>query len=290
MYELLYNQRIKKYPSGMQVVTTFSYPVFDPLHRKQVGKVSGKDLISQEPVFDTIGEDSEIEYIDGIPVGPLPFGPDLSGRMDNLKRAKEKVFDIAYMNVFDYFCTLTFDDSKVNANDEDEVHRVMTNWFKNMVKRNNCKYLAVPEFHKSGRIHWHMLISGNLTLIDSGTVLIPERKKPVRREYAQRICFDMSYARTVYNLKEWRNGFSTVIEFRKCNDGGDGTTAIAKYLTKYMTKDLSKVLKHYYYAGGHLEREVPTEYNIVDFDSVSGLPLEVPNSELKVKYMVIGGV
>lgn len=263
MFELYYNQRIKTYPNGMKVITTFNKTVFNPLHHKK-----------------EIGE--------RVPPDRLPFGPDISVRLDNLKRSKEKVFDIAFMNQFDYFATLTFDDNKVNAYDPKEVHRVMTKWFNNMVNRHDLKYLAVPEYHKSGRIHWHMLISGDITLIDSGTVLISERDKPVRKEYAKRICHDMSKSRVVYNLKEWRNGFSSVIEFRKCDDGADGTTAIAKYLTKYITKDLVKILDHYYYAGGHLERDVPTEYKNVCFELVDALECPVDGSELKVKYQTIG--
>lgn len=263
MFELYYNQRIKTYPNGMKVITTFNKTVFNPLHHKK-------------PIC-------EREYSE-----PLPFGPDISVRLDNLKRAKERVFDIAFMNEFNYFATLTFDDSKVDAYDENAVHRVMKKWFDNMVQRHNCKYLAVPEYHKSGRIHWHMLISGDLTLIDSGTVLIPERDKPVRKEYAKRICHDMSKSRVVYNLKEWKNGFSTVIEFRKCDDGYDGTSAIAKYLTKYITKDLTKMLSHYYYAGGHLERDVPTEYFNVNYEFSPGMECKINNSDLCVKYQTIG--
>ncbi len=247
----------------MKVITTFNKTVFNPLHHK-------KDSFDREP-----------------PSEPLPFGPDISVRLDNLKRAKEKVFDMAFMNKFDYFATLTFDDRKVDSKDAEAVHRVMTKWFNNMVYRHNCKYLAVPEYHKSGRIHWHMLISGDLNLVDSGTVLIPERDKPVRLEYAKRICHDMAKSKTVYNLKNWHYGFSTVIRFTECEDGADGTTAIAKYLTKYLTKDIAKILSHYYYAGGHLERDVPTEYRNVCYDLIDVLENKISGSDLSVKYQTI---
>lgn len=116
------------------------------------------------------------EFIERAPPDFLPFGPDYSVRLDNLKRAREKVFDIALMNNFDYFVTLTFDESKVNSFDEEEVNRVVKKWFNNMVNRHDIKYICVPEYHKSGRIHLHCLMSGNLDFVDSGTVLIPQRK------------------------------------------------------------------------------------------------------------------
>ena len=64
--------------------------------------------------------------------------------------------------------------------------------------------------------------------------------------------------------------------------------AIAKYITKYMTKDLCKILKHYYYAGGHLIRDVETEYKNVIFEDMDGIPVEIKGTELQVKYCVRG--
>lgn len=273
MYELYYNQRIKTYPNGTKIITTFNKTVFNPLHNKR-----------------DIFYDDDREVPDLLPF--TDYEPDTDNfynlRLDNLKRCREKIFDIAYMNEFDYFITLTFDDNIVNAYDENEIHRVMRNWFNNMQKRYNMKYLAVPEYHKSGRIHWHMLASGDLKYTDSNTVLIPQRDKPVRLSTAKKICKDETLYRTVYNFDNWNNGHSTLIKFQKCDDRADGTTAIAKYLTKYITKDLTKVLKHYYYAGGHIVRDVPTEYKVVPFESVYVPEIDVKGTDLKVKYQTIG--
>lgn len=266
MFELYYNQRIKIYPNGTKIITTFNKTVFNPLHNER-NKYFNED-------------DREV------PVR-LPW-LDCDAREDNLKRAKEKIFDIAFINDFDYFVTLTFDDKKVNSKDEDEVHRIMRNWFNNMAKRYNFKYLAVPEYHKSKKIHFHLLCSGDLNFSDSGTVLIPERDKPVKISTARKIHKNEEDYRTVYNLHNWNFGFSTLIKFEKCEDKGQGTTAIAKYLTKYITKGLTKVLKHYYYAGGDIKREVKTEYRIVPFETVRAPVYEIKDTELKVKYETIG--
>ena len=265
MYEIYYNKRIKTYPNGTKLITTFNKTVFNPLHNKRDNFYDNDRVVGER----------------------LPW-LDADVRLDNLKRSKEKIFDIAFMNNFDYFVTLTFDDNIINSRDEDEVNRVMKKWFNNMVNRHNFKYLAVPEYHKSKRIHFHLLCSGSLDLIDSGTVLIPERDNPVKLSTAKKINNDESKYRTVYNLNNWKNGFSTVIKFEKCEDGSKGTTAIAKYLTKYITKDLTKVLKNYYYAGGHIEREVPTEYHRVPFDSVEATIIDIPDTPLQVKYQTIG--
>ena len=266
MFELFYNQRIKIYPNGTKIITTFNKTVFNPLHNERHNYCD----------FD----DREVPF-------RLPW-LDAAARLDNLKRSKDKIFDIAFINNFDYFVTLTFDDNIINAKNEDDVHRVMRNWFNNMVKRYNFKYLAVPEFHKSKRIHFHLLCSGDLRLSDSGTVLIPERDNPVKLSTARKIHKNEEDYRTVYNLDNWNFGFSTVIKFEKCDDDGYGTTAIAKYLTKYITKDLTRVLKRYYYAGGNINREVETVYKIVPYETINVQEYKIENTDLKVKYQTIG--
>ena len=265
MFKLFYNQRIKTYPNGTQIITTFNRNVFNPY-----------------------GFDREVDLSDRAPPDILPFGPDIRVRLDNLKRSREHVFDIALMNSFDYFVTLTIDPKKLDSSDYDFVNRKIKKWFNNLVTRNNVKYLCVPELHKSGKVHFHLLMSGELDFIDSGTVLIPQRKKPVKLSNAVKICPDLSKHKIVYNLSNWKYGHSTLIKFEKCDDGYNGTTAIAKYLVKYLTKDLTKIMRNYYYAGGHLQREVKTDYRNIPFESVFVPELDVPNSDLKVKYQTIG--
>lgn len=264
MFEFYYNHRIKKYPNGVEYVTTFNKTVFNPLHHKKDVDYSERDN------------------------SRLPFGPDIETRLDNLKRSREAVFDIALLNNFEWFVTLTFDDNIIDAKNEIEVNRVVKNFFRNMVLRHDLKYLCVPELHKSGRVHLHCLMSGELSLVDSCTDLIPQRKKPVEREKSFRICPDIMQHRQVFNLSNWKYGFSTAVRFKECDDGLNGTMAIAKYITKYMTKDLCKILKHYYYAGGHLIRDVETEYKNVIFEDMDGIPVEIIGTELQVKYCVRG--
>lgn len=251
----------------MKVITTFNKTVFNPYH------------IPRGPT-DVLVNDTEFEK--------LPFDDGFRDRSDNLKRSIERVFDIALMNPFDWFVTLTIDPAKLNSFDIDEVNRVVKKWFNNMVNRHDLKYLCVPEYHKSGRLHLHCLMSGDLDLVESGTVLIPEREKPVRLAYALKICRDKSKMKIVYNLRNWKNGFSTAIKFEKCDDHMSGTSAIAKYMVKYITKDALKIMRNYYYAGGHLERDVKTEYALVNFDAVPAPEIEIENTDLKVKYITMG--
>ncbi len=83
----------------------------------------------------------------------------------------------------------------------------------NMQQRFNMNYVLVPEYHADGEaIHMHLLCNGDFQIVDSGTVLIPGMKKPVKLEKALKLCPDILMYRTVYNLPQWKFGFSTSIK------------------------------------------------------------------------------
>lgn len=143
-------------------------------------------------------DDEQTKSDDKSNENPLPLrkkvkvGGDLEVREDSLKRAKDKIQDIVLCNSFDYFVTLTFNPKKVDSYDVEEVKRVVKNWLNNGVKRRNFAYIAIPEYHKSGRIHIHALMSGNLQLEESGK------------------CHN---GKIIYNLSDWSDnyGFCTAI-------------------------------------------------------------------------------
>ena len=81
-------------------------------------------------------------------------------RNDSLKRARDKIQDLVMCNQFDYFVTLTFNPQKVDSFNVEEVKDVIKTWLKNGVRYRNFKYVAIPEYHQSGRIHMHAVMSG----------------------------------------------------------------------------------------------------------------------------------
>lgn len=44
----------------------------------------------------------------------------------------------------------------------------------------------------------------------------------------------------------------------------------------------------FYYAGGGITREVPSDYAHVDYDAVEGTEYEIPQAGMRVKYIVVG--
>ncbi len=157
----------------------------------------------------------------------------------SLRRTKATIKDIMLSNKFDLWCTFTYNcrscypkctnnpctclPSACKRFDINYTRRVLTNWFRNQKKHSpNLRYLAVPEFHKNGAIHFHCLLSGfNGRLKDSG-----KRTKN---------------GQTIYNASGYYSGYT---EFVKIGDltadesKADQYNRVASYLTKYVTKDM----------------------------------------------------
>lgn len=138
----------------------------------------------------------------------------------SVARARIQIFDLAIMNDWDWFVTLTLNPQKVDSFDYTASAKKVSQWLKNLKKENpNMKYLLVPEKHESGRYHFHALMS----------CLNPQ-------------IFDLSgkkdnKGRDIYNLGKYRLGWSTATKI------GHNERAV-KYLTKYVTKDTLQVSKN----------------------------------------------
>lgn len=131
----------------------------------------------------------------------------------SIARTKATIRDLAICNQFEYFCTFTFDPKRYDSKRFSRCQSYMMNWFRNARDRHsrNLKYVCVAEKHKSGAFHFHVLLKNyNRPLRDSG------HKKN---------------GRTIYNVCNWMFGFSTAVRI-------DNQEAVAKYISKYVTKDL----------------------------------------------------
>lgn len=137
---------------------------------------------------------------------------------DNMKRARQKVYDIARSNPFTHFITLTFDPDKVDSFDYSVAVDKLESFTK-LLRRHDCTYVLVPELHKSGRYHFHgLIILGNLRLEQAVS------------PYTGALMYD-EQGRPVYNLPQYDLGFSTATEI---TDPARTASYIAKYLTKEM--------------------------------------------------------
>ena len=178
-------------------------------------------------------------------------------------RARRKIFDYCICNEFDIFITLTLDRDKIDRGDYSAVIKKLNTFLSNRVARRGLKYIGVPEYHKNGGLHFHFAATSNaFKLVDSGTVSVDGRKKPIRVSTADRLGVPDEKRHTVYNIADWTLGFSTAI-FTYGQRG-----ALAHYLSKELCKDVQKNLcksgcidkigGRWYLHGGDLKKPVVT--------------------------------
>lgn len=202
--ELRRNCKVSLYPDGSCKVAIASQPVYMPEWWEARDK--------------------------GRAVGPCP-SPEAaassaaSPRADSLRRSKSRIFDIGACNSWDVFATLTIDPQKVDSYDPKAVMARLRPWLSNGVQRKHWRYLLVPEHHKSGRIHMHALMAGQMRLGDSG--------------------HKTRDGKAVLHLLDWPYGWTTALPLT------EGTmSAVSRYICKYVTKETSLIFGNRYLAGG----------------------------------------
>ena len=148
----------------------------------------------------------------------------INNRLKSDKRDKKKIFDYSRSNTWEWFATFTFSPETCDRTDYNACKKKLSKWLDNFNQRHcdgKLKYLALPEQHKrleeNGLHAWHF--HALMTNVNE-SFLIPDEGK-----------FDDA-GRQIYrlfdNCKLGRTEFTRV----------DNTDAVAKYITKYITKSL----------------------------------------------------
>jgi hypothetical protein len=152
--------------------------------------------------------------------------------MDNMKRAKKNIYEISKANKWDLFVTLTVAD-KERRYDYDEVRKMVRTKIGHLRTRNNLDfgYLLIEEPHKDGAWHFHGLFNN----IDGLTLTKARNPKKNNRLLKDK------RGRQKYNIEQFKS-----IGHNECTYVSD-TVAVAKYITKYVTKQLVRE-----YSGKHL--------------------------------------
>lgn len=274
-----HNCRVKIYPNGKVHLTCFSrnifvedgyVPAFED--ESEQGSNGYKFVIHDDGTFELIKEDKEKrEYNTDNP------------RDDNMRRAKGKIFDIALSNEWSYMVTLTLDAGKIDRYNPKEIIRPFSKWLNNMVSRKGLNYLIVPELHEDGAIHFHGLINDTLDFVDSGTVKVPDRKKPIKISTAKSYGYDLAHpdVRTVYNIKNYHLGFSTAVKI------DNNVEAVSKYMTKYTCKNFQKIFGQSFFAGGNINRELPSYLIDLKYQYIDGEEFFLPENLGSVKYLLV---
>ena len=195
---------------------------------------------------------------------------------DNLarsaRRARQLLYDLCWCNPqLEWFVTLTLDSERVGDRyDVAGQSKRLTRWLDNQVRRKGLAYIVVPELHKDGAIHWHgLLSSGGLRYEDSGCVIRPEGGVPIRpRSAAEYSRLIDSGAHKVYNLRNWRFGYSTAVQLYGRREAAIGY--VAKYITKAQSSGLGHIGGRWYLRGGILREPDVYTYDMDYADAPEG--------------------
>lgn len=139
----------------------------------------------------------------------------------SLSASKNRIYNIARSNIWEWFITLTFDRNNNDSSDYEIITRRLHSFLNNLQQRKcpDMKYLIVPELH-SDKEHYHF--HGLISNVD-----------------ALRFCFSGNFDKKgnpVYNVLNWSYGFTTATQVK------DSSRA-SSYITKYVTKDIDLKLK-----------------------------------------------
>lgn len=223
----MYNCKVKHFKHGETQISFYTRPVITGKREKPEN--------DSECDADRLAEESAAEMTDADRAAAHE-----RSIQNSMKRALNKIYDIARANEWEYFITLTFSPDKVNRYDYSVCSAKLSQWLKDIKKRVNhdFRYLVVPERHKDGAFHFHGLIANcdGLRIVPSGH-------------------FDRS-GKTIYNIGSYSLGFTTATSV-------DNQQAVNKYITKYVTKDLCEATKgkKKYWASRNCECPIEETFN-----------------------------
>ena len=254
---VLYNRRVKINPLSGEVLEDMccSRPVFNPTGAVLRGKASRFSSDENLDCGKLCGED-EPEGADEQAQG----ASDAQRRA--ARRARKQLFELCACNDLNLFFTLTLDKEKIDRYDYKTVVRRFGQWADNRVRRKGLRYVAVPELHRDGAVHFHGLCNAaSCRLVDSGKT-------------------DKKSGQKVYNLADWNLGFTTAIYVYGARD------AAAHYVAKYVTKQQcgGTIGGRYYLHGGDLQRARCTYYH-EDYEAFEGKEIECGEAAaMRIKY------
>ena len=184
-------------------------------------------------------------------------------KLDNhISRAKNKIFEYAACNEFDYFLTLTLDKEKYDRHNLSKYIKDLGQMIRDYRKKHdvNIQYLLIPEPHQDGAWHMHGLIKG-----------IPHD-----------------------HLKKNSNGYLDWEAYSKkfgyCSiDPVRSQEAISKYITKYISKTLQADLrrekeKKLYYVTRGLKTAVKVKEGTLNGEL--RVPYDYENDYIKTKMLL----
>ena len=147
----------------------------------------------------------------------------LERKKRNLIEKRKRLYRKAYLQVWSYFCTFTYDDKKLN---EEEFKKKLSNCFKKLSYRKGWKYIGVWERSPiNKRLHFHSILYAP-TMIGE---LIEQRDYSTKNHRMQ-----TTYQNTYFLERFGRNDFEEI--------NPQNLSQSISYITKYIEKSGERIV------------------------------------------------
>lgn len=192
---------------------------------------------------------------------------------ESLKRSRRRAIEAVYEYIrnntdLDCFVTLTLAQERDNA---DKLAARLKEYLGKQVQRSGLKYIAVYEYHHDGAaLHVHMLCNRAALHLVRATSAKTGRPLSHKDKHG--------HWHAIYNVDNWRYGYSTAIKVY------GNRVAIAKYVTKYVTKSERKVRGRWYMHSHNIQRPEHRYYQVC-YNEVIGRIVAAPEqAHMHIKY------
>lgn len=283
-FQARYNTKVKIYPNGYTNTTYCNHDIFrDPDFEKSDNLTASNiprpvELPALDPTTELYAEHyKEQQEKKRQERQEANKSNAADPRADSLKRAKEKIFDIVLLNDFKYFITGTFaENESFDRSEASEVIKPLLRWLKDRTYRNGLQYVLTAERHKKGGIHIHALVNDVLPLTYSGRRLYQGKAWKEQDILKERDSFEPF--KKIYNIDNWKFGYSTAIP---CDNN---KLKLARYVTKYITKEQTKIFGKFYWSSKNIEREPKVILTRTRFGEIPEEEKTPPGTSYRFKY------
>lgn len=169
----------------------------------------------------------------------------------NLSRASNTILELSMCNDWGWFATFTVKKELMDRYDLPSINRKFSIMIRDLNDKFKCdiRYLSVPETHKDGAWHLHVMLMGVPEMLLKDFHMKSKIKVKLKKYISQ--------GQRVAHIPLIDNaiGASTLIQIR---DTDQDRVAIALYFKKYVTKDIKRLCnekhKRLFYSSHYLKR------------------------------------
>lgn len=195
-----------------------------------IKRLQGGNYLLYHKMLNSNLEDAKLRSLNN---GGYGVSTDEDLQKDLLRKRKERFINLCLNNDFTYFITLTYDPKGKYNNDKFD--KSVKRFFKDL--NEDIKYILVPEYHKSGRLHYHILCDTML--------------------YGFYTNLGNHYIKCIY-FQKWGNH-----DIKKIDYKAQDYERVIYYLSKYLSKEYINKKNTY---SRNLNNDFREDLRLIDYD------------------------